>query len=237
MKRPCGYTLLELLIASIIVGVLTMALARAFGAVLLYPKLAEGSRSREAARIQFEDAVRAMLQTASVTSTTTDTSSFFLGGQDATGAADRLTFTTERTSIPGRVLASTNDFETQNQLMGPQGGFEEVSIGLTPIGQTAQSSGVFLRQQRPSDGDATQGGFESCLDTQVTDLEWDFFDGNNWIQDWDSRTVQRRIPASVRLTYFLEGESDPHVLVVRLLKSDVTPQNPVLEASTTGATP
>ena len=237
MKKDSGYTLLELLVAGIIVGVLTMALARAFGTVLLYPKQAEDSRSREAARIEFEDRLRAMLRSTTVTATATDTTSYFLAGQDAAGSADRLTFTTERLAIPGRVLASTEDFETQNQLFGPQGGLDEVSIGLTPVGQTSQTTGVFVREQQPADGDETQGGSEICLDSHIASLQWDLFDGTNWVQDWDSRTMQRRIPACVRVTYTLEGESDQHVFVIRLLKSDVTPENPVVETSTTGVTP
>lgn len=235
MRKSSGFTLLELLIASIMVGVLTLALAQAFGLAVVFPSRAEESRSREAQRIAFESRIRGFVESALVTSTATDTATYFLAGTDAAGDADRLTFTTEMPSISGRVSASADDFETQNQQWGPQGGLEEVSLGLTPVGQAPASEGAFLREQRPADGDATQGGTETLLDPNVTDLQWEFFDGLNWLTDWDSRTVQRRIPSLVRLTYYLQGEDDPHVLVIRLLRSDVTPDNPVVQ--TAGATP
>jgi prepilin-type N-terminal cleavage/methylation domain-containing protein len=231
-----GFTLLELLVASLLIGILTLALSRAFAFGVLYQGRAEESRQRELARLRFEDKLRGLLEQATVTTDVTDNSSFFLAGTDATGAADRLTFTTSAARLPGALIAAQDTFESQNEHFGAQGGLEEVSLGISPIGQTDQTSGLFLREQRPADGDNTQGGYESVLDPNVTSIQWEFFDGMNWLTDWDTRAMQRRIPAAVRVTYQLQDEDDPHTFVVRLKKSDVTIDNPAGLSSTAGGT-
>lgn len=236
MKRRAGLTLLELLVAAIVVGVLTTALARAFSITVSYPALAQESRQREEARTRFEDRIRSLLENATVNADTTDTNTYFLAGSDAAGDQDRVTFTTALPVIPGALAASEDDFETQNQRFGPSGGLEEVSIGTTPVGQTNQSTGVFLREQRPADGDTTQGGYETLLDANVTQLQWEFFDGTTWQTEWNTANTGRRFPSAVRLTYQLDGEDQPRIMVVRLQKSDATPDNPATEVSTTGGT-
>lgn len=228
-----GFTLIELLVTALIVGIITMALASAFAYGATYQTRSEASRQRELARIQFEDRLRDLLQNATVSTDTTDTTTYFLAGADAAGADDRMTFTAAIPRISGAQVDSTDDFQTQNQEFGPQGGLDEISIGLTPVGQTQQNSGLFIREQRPSDGDTTQGGYESVLDPDVTSIQWEFFDGVNWDTTWDSITVtNRRIPAAVRMTYQLQNEQNPRVLVVRLKNSDVTPTNPVAQTAT-----
>src|SRR5204862_2978746 len=141
------------------------------------------------------------------------------------GEETRVTFTTAKTRLPAAQIDSQDDFETQNQRFGAQGGIEEVSLGLSPVGHTDQNGGLFLREQQPSDGDPTQGGYESVLDPTIADIRWEFFDGANWQTDWDSRTTRRRIPAAVRITYQLDGEDIQHVFLVRLMNSDVTTDN------------
>jgi prepilin-type N-terminal cleavage/methylation domain-containing protein len=232
-KRISGFTLIELLVTAFVVGILSIALAGAFSFGVTYQSKAEASRERELARTRFEDSVRTLLQNATMDQTdTTDTTTYFLAGADATGDDNRITFTTSIARIPGAQLASQDDFETQNQEFGPQGGLEEVSMGLTPVGQTNQTAGLFLREQRPADGDSSQGGSELVLDPDISDMQWEFFDGLNWQTTWDTAQTTRRIPAAVRVTYTLQGETNPHIFIVRLYKSDVTPDNPVTQTST-----
>ena len=227
MRR--GFTLMELLVSAVIVAILTIALSTAFGYGVSYQGRAEASRAAETERSQFEDRVRSLLQEAIMSTDATDTTVYFLAGTDAAGAEDRLTFTTIVPRIPGAQLASQDDFEIQNQNFGPQGGAEEVSIGLSPIGQTNQTSGLFLREQRPADGDSTQGGTETNLEPNITSIQWEFFDGLNWQVTWDTSLTLRRIPSAVRVTYRLDGDDNDHVFIVRLLKSDVTPENPITQ--------
>jgi prepilin-type N-terminal cleavage/methylation domain-containing protein len=233
MRR--GFTLIELLVSAVIVGIITIALASAFAYGVSYQNRSEASRQTQLEHTQFEDRVRSLLQNAVTNTDTTDTSVYFLAGSDAAGSDDRLTFTTELPSIPGAQLASTDDFETQNVGFGPQGGLEEVSLGLTPVGQTTQQSGLFLREQRPSDGDATQGGTETVVEPNVTSIQWEFYDGLTWQTTWDTAQTSRRIPSAVRVTYQLQDETDSHIFVVRLAKSDVTPDNPITQSGTGAA--
>ena len=229
MKR--GFTLIELLVSAIIVGILSLALASAFGFAVSYQSRSESSRQAELERTQFEDRVRSLLQNATIDTDATDTSEYFLAGADAAGSDDRLTFTTTIPRINGAQLDSQDDFETQNVNFGPQGGVEEVSFGLTPVGQTNQNAGLFLREQRPADGDPTQGGTESVLEPNVTSIQWQFFDGLTWQATWDTAQTSRRIPAAVTVTYQLAGDDSPHTFVVRLANSDVTPDNPITQAA------
>lgn len=229
-----GFTLIELLVAAIVVGMLSLALAGAFGYAVSYQAHTEQSRQAELEKTQFEDRLRALLENATMDTDATDTSEYFLAGADAAGSDDRITFVTTPPRIDGAQLASTDDFETQNLDFGPQGGLEEVSMGLTAVGQTSQSSGLFLREQRPADGDPTQGGSESVMEPNVTGIQWEFFDGVNWDTTWDTSQTTRRIPAAVRVTYTLSTDQDQHVLVVQLKNSDVTPDNPVTQTSAAG---
>jgi len=235
MSKRSAFTLIELLVAAIIVGILSMALVGSFGIGVNIQNSMTASREREVTRATFEDRLRSLLENATVSTDTTDTSTFFLAGSDAAGAEDRLTFTTSPQQISSASIASQDDFETQNVNFGPQGGVEEVSLGLTAVGQAPDQGGLYLREQRPSDGDTTQGGTESNFDANVTSIQWEFFDGLNWQTTWDTAQTNRRIPSTVRVTYQLDGEDQAHVLVVRLYKSDVTPDNPV-DTNATGAT-
>ena len=229
MKR--AFTLIELLVSAVVIGIISLALASAFAYGVSYQSHADSSRQRELERSQFEDRVRTLLQNATIDTDVTDTSEYFLAGADAAGADDRITFVSQMPRIPGAQYESQDDFETQNASLGPQGGLEEVSIGLTAVGQTNQS-GLFLREQRPADGDSTQGGTETILQPNVTAIQWQFFDGVNWQTTWDSAQTNRRIPAAIEVTYQLENDPDQHSFVVRLYKSDVTPDNPVTQTST-----
>jgi hypothetical protein len=174
-----------------------------------------------------------------VSTDATDTSSYFLLGADSTGEDNRITFTGKPSGIPVVVRNSVDDFESLNERLGPQAGAVEVSIGLTPVGDTDQDSGLFLREQRPADGDATQGGSEVVVDEQIAEISFEAYDGTTWLTDWDTRVGQRRIPSMVRVSYRLEDEEDEtRTFVVRLPYSDVTADNPyVAEAAQGGTTP
>lgn len=234
MKR--GFTLIELLVSSIVIGIISLALASAFGYGVSYQTRSEASRQQQLEQTQFEDRIRILLQNANWTTEATDTAVYFLAGSDAAGSEERLTFTTTIPKIAGAQYASQDDFETQNLDFGPQGGPEEVSLGLSAVGQTNQNAGLFLREQRPADGDSSQGGMESVVEPNVTAIQWEFFDGLTWQTTWDTAQTNHRIPSAVRVTYQLDGDDNPHVFVVTLSQSDVTPENPVT-ATATGATP
>lgn len=153
------------------------------------------------------------------------------GGTGAYGTPNTMVFTAAGLSPSGAFMASNNDFETNNQSFGPQGGVTEVELSQNPVGAGGQGkSGLFLRTQTPADNDPTQGGDEQNLAPDVTQIGFEFFDGQNWDQSWDNRQqtpAPGRLPAAVRITYRFKNDSEDHIFVVRIPASDATYLNPV----------
>jgi prepilin-type N-terminal cleavage/methylation domain-containing protein len=153
------------------------------------------------------------------------------GGTGAYGTPNVMVFTIAGTAVSGSYLASNDDFETENQNFGPQGGITEVELSEDAVGSGGQGqTGMFLRTQTPSDNDPTQGGNEVNLCPQVSQIGFEFFDGTQWDQSWDSRSqtpAPGRLPAAIRVTYRLTGDTEDHILIVQIPASDVTYLNPV----------
>jgi len=170
--------------------------------------------------------------TAGATSSTTSTSGAGGGGgSGAYGTPNVMVFTISGAQLSNSYLASNDDFETNNQNFGPQGGVTEIELSETNVGAGGQGqSGLFLRTQTPSDNDPTQGGNEQLLSSAVSQIGFEFFDGQNWDQSWDNRVQTPKpghLPAAVRVTYRLNGDTYDHVFIVQLPNSDVTYLNPV----------
>jgi hypothetical protein len=67
------------------------------------------------------------------------------------------------------------------------------------------------------------------MEPNLSQIGFEFFDGANWDQSWDSRasTPARSMPAAVRITYRFNGDTYDHVFVVQLPNSKVTYLAPV----------
>lgn len=242
MRRQAGMTLLEVLIVAASIAVITGAAGAAYIQTVGHRRQIEVRRDAEARRMDLEDRLRGLLQGAYVSERSGADTTFFIGevgGDTVGGNADTLIFTTTGARLPAPLLASEDEFEAVHERYGPHGGIAEVQIGTTPVGDAGELAGVFVRVQRPADGDPTQGGFESVLDPDVRTIAFEFFDGTDWQTTWDTRTQdQRRIPAAVRVAYTLEDDAEdtPQIFIVALPHSDVTPENPVTVRGT-GGTP
>ncbi len=238
-RRSRGLTLLELLIAGVIVGFLTAALVRAYAAGATYPERLRQGRDVELSAGSFDEKLSSLIRRATLSPDVNETASFFegsaggaSGGGTNVGNADTITFTAAGIKPSAAVLTSQDDFETSNQTYGPQGGVQEISISTTPVGQGSASSGLFERKQIPADGDPTQGGNESVMNPNVTSISFEFWDGTQWLTAWDTATMAtKRLPAAVRVTYQIQNDDNPHILVVQLPMSDVTTDNPVTQAA------
>lgn len=230
MKRR-GLTLLELLVVVGVSVILVVSIAAAYDAGIQFQQRVP-QQDAELRRItQFEDRLRALIEAAFLTVDESDVTSNFqaIATSGNLAAPDTLVFTT--LGIPPRsvYIDSSDEFEALNTKFGPQGGLAEVSISMVPVGDAPVQDALFLRVQRPADGDPSQGGFESVLIDNVESFTFEFFDGIQWVTEWDTMTGQRRLPAAVRFTYrFIDDDVD-HVLTYRLRLSDVTPDNPLQE--------
>lgn len=244
MKRR-GISLIELLTVLVIAALLATSLATSFSVAVRYQTQSQAPRDALLQQIAFEERLSGLLSRAYVDEDQASVNTYFVGREDGSGtslgsagtASTELIFTSTGGSIPGKAVASTEtDFDQRNEEVGPVGGIHEVRLGLSAIGEAGDRTGLFLREQTPSDEDIDQGGYESVLDDRVNALTFEFYDGSDWIAEWDTRIAERRIPAAVRITYTFEGDETNHVLVVRLRNSNVTPNNPA-NATTGGATP
>lgn len=236
MRR--GFTLVELLIALAMGAVLVGAIGMTLSSAVSYAATTPDRLVNEQDTIRVREKLRTLISCAFVADADDDTGTYFIA-ENSSGSgeiADVLTFSTLGVRPSGAALRSDEeDFEALNQKFGPQGGVTEVSLSTTAVGDGGDQSGVFLRVQNPSDGDPTQGGRESLLISGATDLSFEFWDGSDWVTAWDTRTMDRRIPAAVRVNY-TDSEEQARSLTVRLQNSDVNQANPITQSTTGGGT-
>lgn len=240
-KGWAGISLLELLVVLVMMGFLTYALVYAFVGGLEIERRQAQRQSEQNPASRVERRITRLLTEVILSEDTADQTTYFVAATEGEGAlgADRITFTTTAPGVPLVAQESVDDFETQHTQNGPQGGVAEVSLSMTAVGDSGSNAGLFERLQRPADGDETQGGTESVLEPLVSSIGFEFYDGVQWVTEWDTiNSGIRRLPASVRITYTLSTDSSdqPHSFVVTIPSSDVDADNPASATSTTGGT-
>lgn len=168
---------------------------------------------------------------AQTTTTTSNTGSGNGIDSQAGGGSQEVVFTAIGLPIPAGALYSSDDFQTMNQSFGAAGGVEEVSFSNQALGNGGNGQGLFIRIQRPGDYDPTQGGNESLLIPNATNISFEFWDGAVWQPTWDTPTMTpKRLPGAVRVSYD-DAQNVQHVFIVRLPMSDVSVTNPVSSAT------
>lgn len=216
--RRRGFTLIEVLVSSILTATIVASLSLAFAVSVRHQQNFTIPRANFERVAFFEDRVRKLVEKA-IVSDTQPQSTFFVGDSISgdSSVSDRLSFTTLGARVAGNTTQSEEqDFAARNQAFGPAGGTTELSISMTPVGDPGGLSGLFLRHQTPSDTNAESGGFESVMDEDVTSFEFEFWDSTAWVATWDSRT-EGRLPQAVRVRYTLGSDPDvEHVFVIHL---------------------
>lgn len=263
MKRR-GLTLIELLVVTAMMGFIVTGALSVLSQTSAGQQRLEQAVDQQSVNRSFEDRLTELLKGATLSTSATNQDSFFIGQQgnltDATvsggmgglstgslssgslgglpgGTADTLVFTTSGQSVSNATLKLDDDWETQNETFGPQGGIAEVQIGAAAVGEANGQTGLFLREQRPADADPSQGGTEKVLNSEIKSIQFEFWNGLEWQATWDTRSMSgaRRLPAAIRVTYVLNSDANDqnHVLVVGLPNSDVTSTNPVTQSTGT----
>ena len=230
-----GTTLLELLLVLTIIGLITAGAVRAFVAGIDVERRLREDGDDRTRMTTIRRELKALISHAYLSTTPGDPGTYLVGetvggngGGLLGGAADELTFTAVGLRTPSAALDSQDDFEQQNERYGPQGGLTEISLSTYPFDAPEGVAGLFVREQRPADGDPTQGGRQRLLDPNVESATFEFFDGLDWQGQWDTRTQGTpRLPSAVRVTLRMRERDEPVVIVVPLLASDVTPEDPV----------
>jgi hypothetical protein len=243
MIKTQGVTLIELLVVSFMTALITIGAATAFRASVDFQRNVLPQRERVVRIQRFEDRLRNLLSKAYISADENDTATYFalgsLTGETTTNEDDlptSVTFTTFGNAPTGGAVASVETFEEIHSKYGPQGGTAEYTLGTEPIGDAGDRTGLFLRTQRPSDGDPTQGGEEEVFFEGLQSIGFEAWDGTAWVTEWDSVSLQeRRLPAALRITYRLSDEANrPKTVIIRLAASDVTPQDPASGGATGG---
>jgi prepilin-type N-terminal cleavage/methylation domain-containing protein len=230
MRRRSGFTLIELLLAMSLTAMLMTAVVYAYIAGLDMQRT--HARRREAGNREeaTERTITALLRGAKLAEDVGDRTTFFQGIVEGSGelGCDRLTFTTVAPGVPMAARSSADDFETQQAARGPVGGVAEVSLSTAPIGDAAGKAGLFERMQRPSDGDPAQGGTESDIDSEIDQIGFQFWDGIQWVDTWDTTTGERRLPAAVKVTIVRNGQASTtgRAFIVPIPATDVDSRNP-----------
>lgn len=226
--RERGLSLLELLLALVIVAVAMAAVSRTYINGLTFEDRYGRSVQAADVRAHLESRIGRLLAGAELTGA----SSFLVapvpnqaapqGGdssEEVLGVgAPSLTLTTWNDAAPSPYGEETGqDFESLNSRFGPQGGAAEIALSTLPVGDAGPKRGLFLREQRPPDSDVAEGGQEGVLEETVREIRFEFYDGSAWQTSWDSRNGQKdKLPAAIRVTYLLLGDSQPHSFLVRL---------------------
>lgn len=234
-----GITLVEVIVVVAITGILMLAASQALVSGFVYERNRQVSDTARDTRIRTENAVTAILQRAFLPLTAADPNlTFFIASQGpvlestGSGTPDTLTFTTV-----GRPLAAGSEnpdltFDQLNEDFGPQGGVTEVTLGPNATGGGGGQTGLFYRRQTPADGDPSQGGEESLLAADWQNVNFEFWDGQTWVTQWDSRTTTgRRLPAAIRVNYD-DPSGESRSFTVRIPASDVTVDSPVTTEGT-----
>lgn len=235
-RTTSALTLIEVLVAMGIGGIVVAASAVAFRAGVDHLFFSQRILAAEQSKSDWTSGMRQTIACALLSSDPNDTKSFFIASSDDASSdlgAIRLTFTSVYAALPGGSLDTSLTFDDVHDTYGPIGGLAEVSYSTVPIGDAGTSSGVFERIQRPVDADPLQGGLESLVSPDVSEIGFQFWDGVEWLTEWDSRSGSRRLPAAVRVQYRLTSESidQLHTFVIVIPTSDVTATNPMTQGA------
>lgn len=218
-------------------GIVVAASAVAFRAGVDNLYFSQRVLKAEQSKSDWTSGMRQALSCALVSPDANDTKSFFIATSDDASSdlgATRLTFSSGYSSIPGGALDSALTFDGVHDTYGPLGGLAEYSYGTVATGDAGAATGLFERVQRPVDADPLQGGFESLVSPDVSEVGFLFWDGAEWLSEWDTRSGSRRLPAAVKVQYRLTNEATDqlHQFVVVIPTSDVTTSNPVTQGAT-----
>jgi len=240
MRRLRGLSLIELLMAMLILAIMIPALTMAVSSAVRYENRMDEAYQVSSEKVAFEDRLKAIIEKAYIKGTPGDTTTYFVFSSASNTndeTADTLTFTSIGNTPAKPMMASEDSFESLNAVYGPQGGIREVSLSMVPVGNAGDNEGLFIREQVPADTDITQGGIEQVLNANIASVRFEAWDGTQWMTSWDTTTMATpRLPSAVSVYYRFIGEDQERLLVIRLPHSDVTTANPV-DYSIGGTTP
>lgn len=220
MRSRRGFTLVEVLVAAILGGIIAASLATAFAITVRHEEQFGFKRRDFEASIVFENRLRDILSRAYFDPDAGENTFFEPTSQTGDSSyADTLNFTVIGQRVSDQVLiAEETEFESRNSTMGPIGGLQEISLSMTPAGDSGGASGLFLRRQSPPDSDHFSGGIETVLGSEVQTFSLEFWDSTAWVSTWDTASLGR-LPSAIRVHYLLNGDDQSEKVFDVVLKN------------------
>jgi type II secretion system protein J len=189
LQNRRGFTLLEIMVACAILGLVVAALYGVFSRTLGSKRLAEERMANvRAARIALwrigED-----LQ-----------ASFPL-----TGSLGFLGETRREGEFPQDSLSFVSAAHTLLTSRGAEGTLCQIGYTLMPDPQVSTQHQLVRRVQIDVRADQDASGEVAALLSHVRGLRFRFFDGQNWLEEWGKDKTQGTLPQAVEVTLYLGG--------------------------------
>lgn len=217
-----GYTLLEFLVAMVIMGIITPGVTLALRAATVAMDRSEARAARmQQVRAAFDVLTRdisyAVLPSASQSSSASEDSStiseptsWFVGTDDSSGNAD--TDSLEIITASGRVgYAEMLADNTSDAAEEPPSYLVQVVYSLEPS-ESGEGFNLIRRHRSPPspDGDRSDLLVEEVVVRGVSGLNFSYFDGTDWLDSWDTTLdTELGLPLAVRIVLTIrEGNTE-----------------------------
>ena len=220
-RRNSGYTLLEFLVAMVIMGIITPGVTLALRAATVAMDRSEARAARmQQVRAAFDvlsrDISFAVLPSASQGSSTSDSTtiseptSWFVGSDDSSGNID--TDSLEIITASGRVgYAEMLADNTPDAAEEPPSYLVQVAYSLEPS-ESGEGFDLIRRHRSPPspDGDRSDLLVEEVVVKGISGLDFSYFDGTDWLDSWDTTLdTELGLPVAVRITLTIrEGNTE-----------------------------
>ena len=209
MAGSCGFTLLEVLVASAILSLVLAALYGVFSQTLAGKQLAE-ERAAQARTVRI-----VLLRIGEDLQSTPHPASSkmrFLG-------ETRLT-----RELPEDALSFVTLTRTAHSSHVPEGDLSEITYMLEPDPTDVTRKQLIRRVHSTLSPQSTVGDEAMPLLLDVRGLHFRFFDGQGWQEEWRQEQLQRQLPRAVEATVYVadsQGEINPYSTVITLPLADI----------------
>lgn len=214
-RTPCGFTLIELMVALVILGTLAGGLTLSFRTALdAQERIGRDGDEAQEIRVVV-DAFRADIEQAALTAGSDR--SWFIGTDegDNENPMDTLRLTTRSHRVPMRDVDPSAEWESQAR----HADWSAVTYTIVPADEE-EEGGLYRREVVPPGEDPMEEtGQAELLSAAVAGLNFRYFDGVEWQETWDTTDANSgALPRAVEVTIILrppaEGEQSRSVVAM-----------------------